>query len=287
MVILVNINDLCENEDIEIRLILEAIYLKYGYDFREYSRAHIKRRLLYRYAISNFKSLSEMQHKIINDEKFFKSILLDFSIIVTEMYRDPEFYNSIRNNVLDKLKQHSFIKIWHAGCASGEEVYSMAILLKEEGIYEKTQIYATDFNEEVLSKAKEGIFPIECIKEYTNNYQKAGGIGSFADYYTANNDFVVIDPSLRKNIVFAHHNLVNDGVFGEMNLIVCRNVLIYFTNKLKEKVIKLFLDSLSIGGYLWLGPKESLKFSEFENQFQIVAKEERIYRKKEECGMGE
>lgn len=282
-----NINDLCENEDIEIQLILEAIYLKYGYDFREYSRAHIKRRLLYRYTISNFKSLSEMQHKIINDEKFFTNILPDFSINVTEMFRDPYFYNNIRIKLVPVLKEHSFIKIWHAGCASGEEVYSMAILLKEEGLYEKTQIYATDFNEEVLSKAKEGIFPISYIKEYTYNYQKSGGIGSFADYYTSNNDFVVIDPSLRKNIVFAHHNLVNDGVFGEMNLIVCRNVLIYFTKKLKEKVIKLFLDSLSIRGYLWIGPKESLKFSKFENQFEIVAKEERIYRKKDECGMGE
>lgn len=281
MVILVDYyNKSLEEQDIEIQLILEAIYLKYGYDFREYSREHIKRRLLYRFAISDFKNLSEMQYKIIYDKEFFYSIFPDFSINVTEMFRDPSFYNRIRTDVVPILKDYPFIKIWHAGCSSGEEVYSMAILLKEEGIYEKTQIYATDFNELILSKAKEGIFPIQNIKDYTYNYQKSGGMNSFADYYTSQNDSVIIDPSLRKNIVFAAHNLVSDSVFGEMNMIICRNVLIYFTKELQDKAIKLFLDSLAPEGFLGLGIKESVRFSKYEDEFEVLAKEEKIYKKK-------
>lgn len=269
-----------ENEDIELQLLIEAIYLRYGYDFRKYSRAHIKRRMMHRLAISGFKSLSEMQHEIIYNNEFFYDMLPDFSINVTEMFRDPSFYCGIREEVVPILKTYPFIKIWHAGCSSGEEVYSMAILLKEEGLYDNAQIYATDFNEQILSKAKDGIYPVANIREYTSNYQKAGGNSSFSDYYISKYDSVIMDSSLRKNVVFADHNLVTDGVFGEMNLIVCRNVLIYFNRELQDRAIKLFLDSLCPGGLLALGLKESVRLSKFSDYFEDVAEKERIYKKR-------
>jgi chemotaxis protein methyltransferase CheR len=269
-----------ENEKIELDLLLEAIYQKYHYDFKEYSRAHIKRRFMYRMRIANLNSLSEMQHKILYDRSFFETLLMDLSINVTEMFRDPFFYLAIRKKIIPHLKKYSFIKVWHAGCASGEEVYSMAILLKEERLLEKTQIYATDFNALVLKKAKDGIYPIDLIKEYTSNYQKSGGVNSFADYYNAHYDSVILNPSLKDRIVFADHNLVTDGVFGEMNLILCRNVLIYFTKKLQNRVVKLFLDSLAPGGFLCLGSKESLQFTEYAGQFKEFAAKEKIYQRK-------
>lgn len=269
-----------ENEKIELDLLLEAIYQKYHYDFKEYSRAHIKRRFMYRMRLAKLKNLSEMQHKILYNQSFFETLLMDLSINVTEMFRDPSFYLAIRKKIIPNLKKYPFIKIWHAGCASGEEVYSMAILLKEEGLLEKTQIYATDFNALVLKRAKDGIYPINHIKEYTSNYQKAGGVNSFADYYTAQYDSVIVNSSLKERIVFADHNLVTDEVFGEMNVILCRNVLIYFTKKLQNRVVKLFLDSLTSAGFLCLGSKESLQFSEYTNQFKVFVAKEKIYQRK-------
>ena len=259
---------------------LEAVYLKYGYDFRNYAKASIKRRILHRLAMSGITSISEMQYKVLYDVSFFESLLLDFSINVTEMFRDPSFYRALRQEVIPVLRTYPYIKIWHAGCATGEEVYSMAILLKEEGLYDRSQIYATDFNQVVLQKAKEGIFPIENIKEYTVNYQKAEGKESFSSYYTAKYDSVIINQALKKNILFADHNLVTDGVFGEMNLILCRNVLIYFDKTLQNRVIGLFYDSLCRNGFLCLGSKESLMFSDYKSGFEDVVKEEKIYRKK-------
>lgn len=269
-----------ENKNIEIQLLLEAIYMKYGYDFRSYARASIKRRILHMLSISGCKNISEMQHQLLQDTNFFNKILLNFSINVSEMFRDPKFYKALRKKVVPVLKTYPFIKIWHAGCSTGEEVYSMAILLKEEDLYERTQIYATDFNEVVLEKAKEGIFPVNQIKEYTSNYQKAGGMESFANYYDAHYEFAKIDKSLKKNIVFADHNLSTDGVFGEMNLIICRNVLIYFNRDLQNHVIKLFRDSLVHFGFICLGAKEDLSFSEYKDDFEAVAAKERIYKKK-------
>ncbi|MCD4695141.1 MAG: protein-glutamate O-methyltransferase CheR [Bacteroidales bacterium] len=268
-----------ENIDIEIKLLLEAIFLKYGYDFRNYGKAHVKRRIMHRKMISGFDSISQMTQKVLYDLEFFDQMLLDLSINVTEMFRDPGFYIALREKVIPILKTYPFLKIWHAGCSTGEEVYSMAILLKEEGLYDKVQLYATDFNQVVLKNAKEGIYPIDLIKDYTGNYQKSGGKNSFADYYSAKYDSVMIDPSLKQNIVFADHNLVLDGVFGEMHMVICRNVLIYFNRTLQDRVIKLFLDSLVRGGYLCLGSKETLRFTTYFDKFSEVEKNEKIYKK--------
>ena len=271
---------LAENLNIEIQLLLEAIFVKYGYDFRDYAQAHVKRRVLHRLGLSGLDSISAMQHRVITDQSFFDKLLLDLSINVTEMFRDPLFYRMIREEVAPVLHTYPFIKIWVAGCATGEEVYSLAILLKEEGLYDRSQIYATDFNQVVLNKAKEGIYPIDRLKEYTGNYQKAGGRGSLGDYYTAKYSSVIIDQTLKEKIVFADHNLVTDTVFGEMNMIVCRNVFIYFNKELQNRVIGLFLKSLRAGGFLCLGSKESLRFSKYSDAFETVVGKERIFRKR-------
>ena len=275
-----NINIDNQNINLEISLLLEAIFNKYGYDFRNYSKAHIKRRILHRLSISGLDNISAMTHKAIYDKNFASQILLDFSINVTEMFRDPDFYTFIRKEVIPILKTYPFTKIWHAGCATGEEVYSMAILLKEENLYDRTQIYATDFNAKVIKSAKEGIYSIKNIKDFTRNYQKAGGKESFSDYYTANYDSVIIDNSLKKNIVFSEHNLVTDSVFAEVNMIICRNVLIYFNRDLQNKVLNLFNDSLVPGGILGLGTKESLQFLGNGNNYNCIDLKNKIYRKK-------
>ncbi|MBI5416333.1 protein-glutamate O-methyltransferase CheR [Candidatus Poribacteria bacterium] len=269
-----------DNENIEIQLLLEAIFLKYGYDFRDYSKASIKRRIQHRQAISGIKTVSEIQYKILNDTSFFETLLLDFSINVTEMFRDPSFFNALREVLIPYLKTFSHIKIWDAGCSTGEEVYSIAIILTEEGLYDKTKIYATDINRVVLDKAKEGIFPLEYLKKFTSNYIKSGGKEFFSDYYIADDKNVIIRNSLKKNIVFAEHNLSTDSVFNEMNLVICRNVLIYFNKKLQNRVFKLFSSSLCINGFLCLGPKETLQFSEAAKDFSEFIKEEKIYQKK-------
>lgn len=269
-----------ENQNIELQLLLQAIYLKYGYDFRDYAKASVKRRIQHRMNKEGLHNISEMQHKLLYDIKFFETLLLDLSINVTEMFRDPSFYLAIRRYVIPVLKTFPFLKIWHAGCSSGEEVYSMAIVLKEEGLYERTQIYATDMNQAILKQAKEGIFPINRLKQYTENYQKAGGQESFSNYYDAHYEHVIIDSQLKQNILFSDHNLATDGVFGEMNLIMCRNVLIYFTRELQNRALSLFAHSLCEGGILCLGAKETIRFSDCSEQFDDLVKEEKIYLKK-------
>ncbi len=273
-------DELLENQDIEIRLVEEAIYEKYGYDFRNYSQAHIKRRILNRFSVSGLKTIAEMIHEIIYNQKFVDLLLMDLSITVTEMFRDPLFYQALREEVIPILRSCPFIKIWHAGCSSGEEVYSMAIILKEEGLYNKTQIYATDFNPFIIRQAKEGLYPVNRMKEFTLNYQKSGGKGSFSDYYTASHETAKLLDVLKKNIVFATHNLVTDSVFAEVNLVICRNVLIYFDRGLQEKVIQLFIDSLPGGGILCLGSKESLQFSTHYQEFNPLIGKEKIYIRK-------
>ncbi len=267
-------------ENIELELLLQAVFLQYGYDFRNYSRAHVKRRVKHQMVQEGVKSISELQDKILHDRNNFERLVRTLSINVTEMFRNPEFYRSVRENVLPILKTYPYLKIWHAGCASGEEVYSFAIMLKEEGLLERTQIYATDFNPDVIQQAGKGIFSIRNIKEYTTNYQKAGGKESFSDYYHANDELVIFDKNLKKNIVFAEHNLVTDGVFAEVNMIVCRNVLIYFNRNLQNEVLKLLHKSLITGGFLALGTKESLMFSDEEKKYKTVDAKQKIFKKK-------
>jgi chemotaxis protein methyltransferase CheR len=268
------------NEDIEIKLLLEAIYLKYGYDFRDYAKASIKRRILRRRSLSQLKTISSMQHRVINQTDFFETLLQDLSINVTEMFRDPSFYKVVREKSLGLLKKQPFVKIWHAGCATGEEVYSMSILLQEQSLVENVQLYATDISPEAIATAQKGIYPIDKMSGYISNYRKTGGSASFADYYTARYDFAIIRNSLKKNVLFSVHNLVTDNAFGEMDMIVCRNVLIYFSRELQNRVIGLFLDSLRPGGMLCLGSKESIRFSEHSDRFEDFDKKRKIYRKK-------
>ena len=276
----VNLAKQIATQDLEIQLLLEAIYLKYGYDFRDYARASVKRRIMHRMNLAGLKNLAAMQHKILYESDFFERLLLDLSINVTEMFRDPPFYQALRTEVIPILKTYPFVKIWHAGCSTGEEAYSMAILLREESLYERAQIYATDFNDIVLQRAKEGIYPVESVKEYTLNYQRAGGKAAFVDYYTAHHHSIILDRSLKKNIVFANHNLETDGVFGEMHLILCRNVMIYFNRELQDRVIHLFHESLCRHGILGLGSKESIRFSAHAKYFDDLVADEKIYRKR-------
>jgi len=269
-----------DSESIEIELLVEAIFKKYGYDFRNYSRASLKRRIKNKLIFSGLENLSVMQHKILYDRKFFESVLLDLTINVTEMFRDPSFYRALREKVIPVLKTYPFIKIWHAGCATGEEVYSMAILLKEENLLSKAMLYATDLDDKVLKTAREGIYPLDRIKEYTQNYQKTNSSKTFSDYYTAKYEAAIMDSSLKKNIVFSQHNLVTDGIFGEMNLIICRNVLIYFDKHLQNRVLQLFNDSLTRKGILCLGSKETINFSMVKDLFTEYDGKEKIYKRK-------
>lgn len=269
-----------DNSELEISLLLEAVYQKYGCDFRQYSKAHIRRRIMNRMRLSGLEDVSQIQSRVLKDETFANELLQDLSITVTEMFRDQDFYRALRENVIPILKTYPFIKIWHAGCATGEEAYSMAIILQEEGLYDRTTIYATDFNQGALNRAKEGIFSNKMMAEYTTNYQLSGGKECFSNYYTSSYDNVIMNQSLKKNIVWANHNLVTDGVFAEVHLILCRNVLIYFDANLQNKVQKLFYDSLISGGILCLGSKEGLRFSDYSEKYSESDKKQRIFKKR-------
>lgn len=267
--------------DIEIKLLLEGIYQVYGYDFRQYSEASLRRRLSQWLSLSGFATLSLAQSQLLRDHGLFDTLLRGITVNVSEMFRDPGFFKAIREYVVPYLKTYPFVKIWHAGCATGEEAYSMAILLLEEGLKGRFRIYATDINEDVIHKAQEGIYPLKEIQHFTINYQHAGGTGSFSDYYTARYDRAILSPSLRENIVFAVHNLAVDADFGEMNLILCRNVMIYFKQPLKERVLGLFDNSLVPGGFLCLGTKESLDHRrQFSDGYEAIIPRMQIYRKR-------
>jgi chemotaxis protein methyltransferase CheR len=268
-----------ELEQIEIELLLEGIYQHYGFDFRSYAYASIRRRLWKRIEAEGLSTISALQDRVLHDSDLMERLLLDLSINVTAMFRDPGFYRVFRDQVVPTLRTYPFIRIWHAGCATGEEVYSMAILLEEEGLYERSRIYATDINEVVLQKAKSGIFPLDRMQEYTENYIAAGGKRSFSDYYIAKYDGALFHPSLTKNVVFSQHNLVTDRSFSEFNVILCRNVLIYFDKTLQARVLTLFYDSLAMFGVLALGSKESLRFSPYEECYEQINGPEKMYRK--------
>jgi chemotaxis protein methyltransferase CheR len=264
----------------EIISLLDTFYQKYGFDFRNYNLAHIKRRVNNRMAVSGINDVSEFQSLILSSRSFAELFLKDLSINVTEMFRDPLFYDAVREHIIPRLKTYSFFKIWHAGCSTGEEVYSMAILLTEEGIYERALIYATDYNEESLHHAREGIYSVDKMKDYTRNYQLSHGKLPLSNYYTSKYNNVIMDQCLKKNIMWANHNLATDSVFAEVNLIICRNVLIYFNKTLQDKVHHLFYNSLSKGGFLCLGTKETLRYSNFQDKFIEEDRAYRIYAKK-------
>jgi len=268
-----------ELERIEIDLLLSGLNNWCGYDYRNYAYNSIRRRIWHRIHAEGLSSISGLQEKVLHDSACLQRLLADFSINVTEMFRDPEFFLCFRERVVPLLRTYPSIRIWHAGCSTGEEVYSMAILLHEEGLLEKTKIYATDMNPDVLKAAKTGSYPLTPMRQYTQNYLKSGGMSAFSDYYRADQDRVVFHEHLRRNMVFAQHNLVTDGSFNEFHVILCRNVLIYFNKVLKDKVLDLFHASLGMLGVLGLGDKESLAYTNRSECYESIAPGQKLYRK--------
>lgn len=271
-----------ENEELfeqEVEVLIKDIHTQYGYDFSGYARASVYRRIKRFLGQKHLHSIEELREFLFTDSFFFENFLQEITVNVTEMFRDPTFYKSLRENVLPILSTYPFIKIWDAGCSTGEELFSLAILLEEEGLLERTKIYATDINQKVLRQAKEGIFSASNMAAYTAAYYTAGGKRDFADYYTSNYGSVKFNSSLVKNVVFYPHNLATDTSFNEFHLIVCRNVLIYFNRELQERVFGLFNESLVSLGYLALGKKETLAMSGISGSYNLIDKSNRIYRK--------
>jgi chemotaxis protein methyltransferase CheR len=266
-------------EEIELALLLEGIFRKYGFDFREYASASLRRRVWRRVYAEGLSTISALQDKLLHDPACMERLLLDLSINVTAMFRDPSFYNAFRAKVVPLLRTYPFTRIWVAGCSTGEEVYSLAIMLREEGLYDRARIYATDINESVLERARTGVFPLEKMREYTQNYIKAGGTRAFSEYYLAKYDGAQFQRSLIENVVFAQHNLVSDRSFNEFNVIVCRNVMIYFDRALQDRVHRLFYESLMTFGVLGLGHKESVRFSPQAGSFEELDPNEKLFRK--------
>jgi chemotaxis protein methyltransferase CheR len=259
--------------------LLKIMSDRYGYDFSDYAEASIKRRINRFAGIHKFDTYFDLRHYLINDKNLFASFILEVTVNVTEMFRDPSFFKSLTDKVFPALKTYAHRKIWHAGCSTGEEVYSLAILLYENNLYKDTIIYATDINTKVVKHATEGIYNIKAMKEYSANYVKAGGHASLSDYYIADSDSVIMNKLLKKNMVFSTHNLAGDTSFNEFQMIICRNVLIYFNHELQEKVLQLFYESLGMFGFLALGSKESIVYSKLRDKFEVVDKDEKIFRK--------
>ena len=266
-------------ERIELELLLEAIHRRYAYDFRGYAPGSLKRRLWRRAHAEGLASLSALQERILRDPGCMDRLLLDLSINVTSMFRDPAFFASFRDKVVPLLRTYPFVRIWNAGCASGEETLSLAIVLDEEGLADRTRIYATDINASVLERAREGRFPLERMRDYTQNYIRAGGTRAFSDYYSAEGDQATFSRSLIDNVVFAQHNLVSDRSFNEFQLIVCRNVMIYFGKSLQDRVHRLFYESLGRFGILGLGHKESIAFTPHADCYEELDGREKLYRR--------
>ncbi len=269
-----------KTEDIEVKLLLEAIYCRYHYDFRGYAMASIKRRLRQARETFDCRSYSALQDRVLHEPAIFYQLLSYLTVQVSELFRDPSYFKSIRENVVPRLRTYPSLKIWIAGCSTGEEVYSFAILLREEGLEERTILYATDINRTALQKAESGVYELDRLALFTENHRNSGGRTSLSDYYTAAYDRAIFDKSLRNRIVFSDHSLVSDSVFAEVQLISCRNVLIYFERALQDRAIALFRDSLAHGGFLGLGSKENLRFSQHAPAFQDFDWSERIYQRR-------
>jgi len=267
--------------DIELRLLVDAVYLKYHYDFRAYATASLKRRMSAAMISFGCKTLSQLQDKVLHDPGTF-SLLLDFlTVQVSEMFRDPSYFLALRNQVVPLLRTYPSLKVWVAGCSAGEEVSSLAILLREEGLLDRTLIYATDINSQALQKAEAGVYDLDRIAGFTENHRRSGARSSLSDYYTAAYGRAVFDKSLRKNIVFSDHSLATDSVFAEVHLVSCRNVLIYFDRGLQNRALGLFAEALCRKGFLGIGSKESLRFSSYADAFDEFVRQDKIYQKRD------
>lgn len=270
-----------DTQDLEIQLLLEALFQRYHYDFRHYARASIKRRLLQACSQFGCTSVSALQERVLHDPPMLPRLLDYLTVQVSEMFRDPTYFRALREKVVPHLMTYPSLKVWIAGCSTGEELYSLAILFKEEGLYERTIFYATDINPDALGAAESGVYSVERLRKFTENHQKSGGRSSLSDYYTADYGRAVFDKGLRANVVFSDHSLVTDAVFAEMHLISCRNVMIYFDRELQDRAVGLFRESLTRQGFLGLGSKESLRFSTHGPVFSEFVRDEKIYRRRE------
>ncbi len=271
--------DSSELESVHVKLFLESLFLRYGYDFRGYAYPSMRRRILRLVTLEQVRGIPELQTRVLEDPACLERVLHSLTIHVTAMFRDPEFYEELRAKVIPVLRTYPFVRIWVAGCASGEEVYSLAILLHEENLYQRCRVYGTDISESVVQKGKSGTFPLAAMKDYTANYIRAGGKEDFSQYYTAHAGGAVFRPWLRDNVVFAQHNLVTDGSPNEFNLIFCRNVMIYFTSELQAQVHRLLYSSLVRLGVLALGRRESLRFTPHENDYEAIDANQRLFKK--------
>jgi chemotaxis protein methyltransferase CheR len=266
-------------ESLEIDLLLRGIARRYGYDFRQYARASLTRRIRQIMEREGASSVSALLERVLHDQLAMARFVEDISVHTTSMFRDADVYRALRREVIPLLRTYPFVRIWHAGCSTGEEVYSLAILLHEEGLYDRCRIYATDISDRVLERARKGIFPLRVIRESTSAYRIAGGQRDFSSYYVADREHAIFRAGLRKQILFSQHNLVSDGTFNEFNLVMCRNVLIYFDQQLRDRAHELFHASLSNFGILALGKKESLRFTRLEPHYQELGDNLRIYRR--------
>jgi chemotaxis protein methyltransferase CheR len=266
-------------EALELELLLQAAYKVYGYDFRDYARTSMRRRVMNIMREEGVRTISALQDRVLHDPSAWERFLNRVSVNVSAMFRDPGFFLALRREAVPLLRTYPFIRVWHAGCSLGEEVYSLAILLEEEGLYERSLIYATDINENTLRQAREGIYPADLMQKYTQNYIQAGGQRAFSEYYTARYEYAILRPALQRNIVFSQHNLASDGPFNEFNVILCRNVMIYFNQALQQRTHELFYSSLGMFGLLGLGARESLRFTAHERRYEAVMEGEKLYRK--------
>lgn len=265
-------------QDHELEILINEVYENYGYDFSGYSMASFKRRVDRLFQLDGFTSFATFLKKIIEDSDYFSRMVEEITVNITEMFRDPHFYKVLRTEIIPVLATKPFIRLWHAGCSTGEEVYSMAILLKEANLLDKSLLYATDISPMVLDIARKGVFPLRMIKQYSENYMASGGTKDFSDYYTANYGLAKFGEDLSSKMVFSQHNLVSDRSFNEFDLILCRNVLIYFDKNLQERALHLFDDSLAKLGYLALGTKETIKYTSIQKRYKQFEKE-KIWRK--------
>lgn len=268
-----------EISDDELALLLNDILEHFGYDFTSYSTASVKRRISRLFILDHFKTFEEFRSRVLHEKNYIRRFVQEITVNVTEMYRDPGFYKTLRTQVLPVLATYPFVRIWHAGCSTGEEVYSMAIMLKEAGIMNKSLMYATDINPGVLDQVVKGIYPLRSLKLFSENYILSGGKEDFSSYYTAKYDLAKFDDELRSKMIVSTHNLVSDRSFNEFQLIICRNVLIYFNKPLQDKVLELFDSSLETRGYLALGSKEHIKFASISRNYEQLDPKEKIWRK--------